>query len=165
MAGASPAAQMLGLMGQGAQGLGQTAGQRAGILGGLNEAYGQGLNRAGQWGQMMPSLDQARFAPANRMLGVGEYYRNFNQQQMDAALKQYNAQQAYPWENLFREAAVIGGGGGLGGTTVSSVSQPQPSTLQRILGGGLAGGGLGSAFGPWGAGIGAAGGAALGGLL
>ncbi len=155
-------AAQLGLMGQGAQGLGQTAGQRAGILGGLNEAYGQGLNRAGQWGQMIPQLNQAQYAPAESLMGLGEYGRSREQQTLDAAAKKYNVEQAYPWEQLFRESGILGGAGGLGGTTVTGVSQPKPSTLQSILGGGLAGGGIGSAFGPWGAGIGAAGGGLMG---
>ncbi len=144
---------------QGAQGI---AGARAGILGGMSDIYGQGLNRTGQWAQLMPALDEAAYAPARRLMDLGEYSRSREQQALDDATKKYNVQQAYPWEQLFRESAVLGGAGGLGGSTVTSVSQPKPSTLQSALGGGLAGAGLGSAFGPWGAGIGAAGGGLLG---
>jgi hypothetical protein len=150
---------------QGAQGLGQAAGQRASVLGGLNEAYGGGLNRAGQWAQMAPQLDAAQYAGAERMAGLGQFGRQMDQEKINAALKFYNAQQSYPWEQLFRESAVVGGGGGLGGTTVTGASQAQASPLQRILGGGIAGAGIGSAFGPIGTGIGALGGGALGGFL
>ncbi len=138
---------------------------RASLYGGLVDAYGQGLGRAGQWSQMMPGLDEARFAPAQRMLGVGETYRGLDQQNIDAARQLWNQQQSYPWEQLARESAIIGGAGGLGGTTTSSVSQPQASLGRRLLGGALAGGGLGSGFGPIGAGVGALGGSLAGAFL
>jgi hypothetical protein len=62
-------------------------------------------------------------------------------------------------------AGVLSGAGGLGGTKITAQTPGQASTLQRLLGGGLAGAGLGSSFGPLGAGVGALGGAALGGFL
>ena len=78
-------------------------------------------------------------------------------------IKHYDAPQAWPWEQLGRYNAIIGGAGGLGGTTASTTTMPQnsPSTMQRLLGGGFAGAGVGASFGgPPGAAIGAG----LGGL-
>lgn len=128
------------------------------------DIYGQGLQRAGQAAQLIPTLDQARFQNANAMLGLGGMQQQYDQAQLDAALKLWNAQQAYPWEQLSRYQALAGQAGSLGGTQItSSPGATQPSTMQRILGGGLAGAGLGgSVFGLPGAAIGAAGGGLLG---
>jgi hypothetical protein len=137
---------------------------RMGATGALTDLYNTGLNRAGQWSQNMPALDAARYADADRLVGYGEYNRQLQQSQLDAAAKLYNAQQAYPWEQVARYNAIIGGAGGLGGSSVTTApGATQPSTLQKILGGGIAGAGLGGSFGgPAGAGIGAAGGGLLG---
>src|SRR5262245_43341404 len=98
------------------------------------DIYTQGLQRAGQASQLIPSLDEARFANMNRVAGIGDIYRNQQQAQLDAALKLYNAQQAYPWEQLQRYNALVGGAGSLGGTQVtSSPGATQPSGTQRML--------------------------------
>ena len=121
-----------------------------------------GLERAGQWAQLMPTLDQAQYAPAQTLTALGQYNQDRAQQQLNDQIKLYNAQQAYPWENVARYNAIIGGAGGLGGTSVTSSPIQQPSTLQKMLGGGLAGAGIGGSFGgPVGAGVGAG----VGGLL
>jgi hypothetical protein len=132
--------------------------QQQGILEG-------GLQRAGQWSQLMPTLDEARFAPAERMMTIGQYQQERSQKQLEDNIKLYNASQAYPWEQLARFNAIVGGAGGLGGSSFSSTSTPvnSPSTLQKLLGGGLAGAGIGGSFGgPVGAGVGAIGGGLLG---
>lgn len=122
-----------------------------------------GLQRAGQWSTLMPILDEARMQPAQSLMSLGQYYQDRSQAALNDQIKQYNAQQAYPWESLARFNAIVGGAGGLGGTSVTSSPLQQPSTLQRLLGGGLAGAGIGSAFGgPVGGGVGALGGGLLG---
>lgn len=124
-----------------------------------------GLQRAGQWSQLMPALDEAQYAPAQMLGTVGQYYTERDQRGIDDAIKTYNAQQAYPWEQLARYNAIVGGAGGLGGTMTGSTTTPinSPSTLQKLLGGGLAGAGIGGSFGgPVGAGVGALGGGLLG---
>jgi len=131
----------------------------------LAEDYNQGLQRAGQWAQLMPTLDQARYAPAQSLMALGQYNQERAQKQLDDQIKLYNAQQAYPWENLARYNAISGGAGALGGSMVGTQTTPinQPSTIQKLLGGGLAGAGIGASFGgPVGAGIGALGGGLLG---
>lgn len=121
-----------------------------------------GLQRSGQWAQLMPTLDQAQYAPAQALASVGQYYTDRSQAALNDQIKMYNAAQARPWEQLSRWNAIVGGAGGLGGTQVTSSPLQQPSTLQRVLGGGLSGAGLGSIFGPVGAGIGGLGGGLLG---
>lgn len=121
-----------------------------------------GLQRAGQWSQLMPTLEQAQYGPAERLTGVGQYLQDRSQASLNDQIKMYNAAQARDWEQLSRWNAIVGGAGGLGGTQVTSSPIQQPSTLQRVLGGGLSGAGLGSIFGPVGAGIGGLGGGLLG---
>lgn len=125
--------------------------------------YGEGLQRAGAAAQLTPTLDEARYTGAAHLLDVGNLRRQYDQAALDAQMKTYNAAQAWPWEQVARLNAIASGSGGLGGTQVTSSPGPtQPSTLQRVLGGALAGGGMGSMFGPVGMGAGAIGGGLLG---
>lgn len=124
-----------------------------------------GLERAGQWSQLMPTLDQAQYAPAQQLAGVGQYLTERDQSALNDYIKTYNIAQARPWEQLARFNAIVGGAGALGGQTVGSQTTPinQPSTLQRLFGGAAAGAGIGGSFGgPAGAGLGALGGGLLG---
>lgn len=137
-----------------------TQGQQ-GAWGNIADVYGQGANRMLQASQMIPGLDQAQYAPAQALAGVGDYYSSRSQNDINNFMNWYNASQARPWENLARYNAIIGGAGGLGGTKTQAV-QNSISPGQRALGGAVAGAGLGSAFGPIGTGLGALGGGALG---
>jgi len=124
-----------------------------------------GLQRAGQWAQLMPTLDEARLAPAQGLANIGQYYNERDQKALDDQIKLYNAQQARPWEQAARLNAISGQAGALGGTQFGTQTTPinQPSTLQRLFGGAAAGAGIGGSFGGLpGAGIGALGGSLLG---
>jgi len=124
-----------------------------------------GLQRAGQWAQLMPKLDEARLAPAQGLANLGQFYQERDQKAIDDQIKLYNAQQARPWEQLARYNAISGGAGALGGTMAGTQTTPinQPSTLQKLFGGAAAGAGIGGSFGgPAGAGVGALGGGLLG---
>ena len=123
-----------------------------------------GLQRAGQWAQLMPSLDEARLAPAQGLMNLGQFYNERAQSQLNDQIKTYNAQQSYPWEQLARYNAIVGGAGGLGGTMSGTQTTPinQPSTLQKLFGGAAAGAGIGGSFGGP---VGGAAGAGIGGLL
>ena len=123
-----------------------------------------GLQRAGQWAQLAPTLDQAQYAPSQALMALGQYQQDYAQKGLNNQIALYNAQQARPWEQLARFNAIVGGAGALGGQQAgtSTVNQVQPSTLQKVLGGGVAGAGLGSMFGPVGSGIGAGAGGLLG---
>lgn len=126
-----------------------------------------GLQRAGQWSQLMPTLDQAQLAPSQSLFALGQFQQERDQRALEDQIKLYQNQQAYGWEQLARMNAIAGGAGGLGGSTsgVNTTTTPinTPSTLQRLLGGSLAGAGIGGSFGgPVGAGVGALGGGLLG---
>ena len=120
------------------------------------------MQRAGQWAQLMPTLDQARLQPAQNLAASGQYTQDRAQQQLADQIKLYNAQQAWPWEQLARYSAIASGAGGLGGSQVTSAPIQQPSLLQSGLGGAAAGAGIGSIFGGPGAAVGAGAGGLLG---
>jgi hypothetical protein len=145
-----------------AQDYAQRQGLRMQSTGGLADLYGQGLQRAGQFSQFLPTIDQMRYAPNQRAMDVGNYYQNRAQGNLAGQISQYNAQQAYPWEQLARYNAIVQGAGGLGGSQISSIPVQQPSTMQRLFGGAAAGAGIGSAFGPAGTAVGGLGGGLLG---
>jgi len=124
-----------------------------------------GLQRAGTWSTVMPALDAAQYAPLERIGSIGQFYQERDQKALDDQIKLYNAQQAYPWEQISRLNAIAGQAGGLGGTQFGTQTTPinQPSTLQKLFGGAAAGAGIGGSFGGLpGAGIGALGGSLLG---
>lgn len=126
-----------------------------------------GLQRAGQWAQLMPTLDEARYAPAQGLASLGQYFQERDQTALNNQIKLYQDQQAYQWENLARMNAIATGAGALGGSTsgtnITNTPINQPSTLQRLMGGAAAGAGIGGTFGgPLGAGAGALGGGLLG---
>jgi hypothetical protein len=131
----------------------------------LQSIYQGGLQTAGQWAQAEPGLFQASQAPSQLMLGAGQYMQDRAQQDLNAQIALYNAQQAYPWQELERNMAIMAGAGQLGGTTVTSQTPMQAGLTQRLLGGALVGGGLGSAIPGIGTGLGALGGGLLGGFL
>src|SRR5215475_10340707 len=99
------------------------------------QIYQQGLGQ-------IPGLMQAEYLPAQQQLAVGQYYQDRAQQDLQGQIAAYNAQQAWPWQQLERESAIIGGAGQLGGTTVTSQTPVQAPLAQRLLGGALVGGGL-----------------------
>jgi hypothetical protein len=168
---------------QGLTGVGQAQGQLGGlygnlaqIQGGLGQAqagigqqqanvYNQGLNTAAQWAGLIPNLWNAaqnlQYQPYQMQMGLGQYAQDRAQQQLAGGINYYNAQQAADWQNLQRYAGILAGAGQLGGTQVSTSTQSIPLS-QRLLGGTLAGAGVGSIFGPVGAGVGALGGGLLG---
>ena len=46
-----------------------------------------GLQRAGQWSQLMPTLDEARYAPAQKLAGFGQFYQERGQEALDDQIK------------------------------------------------------------------------------
>ncbi|HYV31882.1 MAG TPA: hypothetical protein VEO53_12365 [Candidatus Binatia bacterium] len=149
------------IRGQASQGMLGALDTQGRLYGASGDIEAQGLARAGQWASMIPQLQEAEAAPQKSLLGLGEYRTGLDQQQLDASVKAWNAQQAYPWEQLSRESAIVGNAGALGGTTNTNVSNYRAPFAQRLVGGAIAGAGVGSAFGPWGAPVGAAGGSLL----
>ena len=138
------------------------AGGGAQTAGAISDIYGSGLQRAGQFAQLMPTLDEARYASSDRLMGLGDYYTQRGQTDLNAQIQAYNAQQALPWEQLQRYNAITSGAGALGGSKVTTTPSVAPPLSNRIMGGAVAGAGLGSMFGAPGAGVGALGGGLLG---
>jgi hypothetical protein len=137
----------------------QQALQTAGSLANL---YQSGQDTAGKWAQLMPTLDEAQYAPSQHLQQVGDVFQQRDAQELANQVAVWNANQSRDWENLQRYAGILSGAGGLGGTKVTTTTPAAPSLLQSVGGGAVAGAGLGSIFGPAGAGIGAAGGGLLG---
>ncbi|WP_267427190.1 hypothetical protein [Methylobacterium sp. GC_Met_2] len=145
----------------------QTA-QQAGILGqvlggdefnsGLGVQKAQGFIGAGQTGQaqalsaagMLPSLDASRYVPGQTLLGIGSALQGQDQSNINAAMQLYQQQQTQPWASLDNYASLVGGIGGMGGTTTGTSTQTQKSDpgIANTLLGGLTGiAGLGSNLG------------------
>lgn len=129
-----------------AMALGQGAGDLAAQLyGGAYEA-----DRGRQMQSMLfaPQLAANDYQDINALLGVGGNVESRAQQLMDS-----------PYNQLSRYAGLVGNGFGSTGSGTSSTSIPMTSNpLAGALGGAMAGGqlgstlgGVGSAFGPWGA--------------
>lgn len=142
--------------------------RRQGLLRDIDTIYTGGLGRAMQAGSMIPGMDQARYAGADRLMGLGQFYQQRGQNELNNAINMWNIGQTGPWDNLARYNAIISGAGALGGTSLStgtgSVTNPSvaPPLSSRILGGAAVGAGLGSAIPGIGTGLGALGGAGLG---
>ncbi len=87
--------------------------------------------------------------PRQQQLAVGSVLQGQDQSNIDAAMQAYQEQQDMPWSNLNRYAGLMGGIGGLGGTTDSygqTKTKTSQSPLQTLLGGALGIGGLVSKF-------------------
>ena len=144
-------------------------------LGGLwGDIYGQERGRQIQALGLAPSIAQAGYMDPQNLVGVGDAYRQFNQDQLNLGYGDFLEQRDYPWSQLERFANLAPGLLGNSGTTTSTGPNPyQTSPLAGAIGGGALGAGIGSLFADATAtGIGAIGGpwplligAGLGGIL
>lgn len=103
-----------------AEGLGDAAGQFFG------QQYNQERGRQMQAASMAPQMDALRYAPAERLLSVGQAYEGYQQAANDD-----------PWQRLARYSGIVGGG-----NWGSSGTQSQPiyrNPAAGALGGALAG--------------------------
>lgn len=143
-------------------GIGQTQGANLSNMVGagsqISAAGNQAANQVAQFAGLAPSIYDQQFAPSERLASVGAANEDLATRQKNDQIARYNSQQQEPWSRLAAYNALIGGSGSLGGTQTSTAQQP--ANYMAPFGGALAGAQMGSAFGPWGAGIGAG----LGGL-
>lgn len=112
-----------------------------------------------------PQLAESDYRDAQAMLGVGDVFREFNQDQINLGYQDFLDQRNSPYQQL----DVLGNAArsmlGAGGTsTAQNNSGMRTNRASGAIGGGLAGAQMGSMFGPWGTAIGGGLGA-LGGLL
>jgi hypothetical protein len=114
--------------------------------------------------QQAPELAREDYADAQAVLGMGDVYRQNEQEVLNQQYQQWLQQQQWPYQNLDVLANGIRTSMGGGGSSITTAPNPfQPSRTAGILGGGLLGYGIGSQFqnpyaGPVGAGLGALGG-------
>ncbi len=127
------------------------------------------LGRAAEQELVMRELSKLKENAASQLRGMGpeEYKdiaaleaiggtrRDMEQEKINDQIYRHQYAQEQPWNTLAKYLGNIMGN--YGGTEVSSGysgGAPGQSRLSGLLGGGLGGAGIGSMFGPWGAGIG-----------
>lgn len=145
-------------------GLAQTA-----VAQGLGNAfaglYGQERNNQLQAAAFAPQAANQSWTDIGHLAAVGGLQDVMNQNQLSDQVNRFNYNQNLPFQQLQRYAGFANGIPNSGGTQTTQA--PQPGMLQSILGGGMAGAGLGQMLGASGAALGpyALGGVALAGLL
>lgn len=130
-------------------GLQQGALQAGGLAGNIFDSIDQSRARAGA---LLPSLQQVQYGDLDRLLGVGQAVEGKAGQYQQSDQDRFNYYRDQPWQQLQRFGSLLQGGpyGQSGTTTTDAAGNP----IGQALGGGLAGAGIGSAFGPWGTAIG-----------
>lgn len=115
-----------------------------------NANYQMERDRQLNGGTLLNQANQLSMAPAQLLDMIGSQQQGWDQAALTAA-------QDAPWAGLDRYAALLGLGTGYGSGTNNSTTTgtpAKPSGGSSFLQGALGGAGAGSAFGPWGAGIG-----------
>lgn len=139
---------------------------------GVQQAYGRqlndlatnvyGQNYARERGIMQQAVPMSAAIPqaqSQLLLGAGDVGRDFDQANINEAIRRFEEQRLYPYSQAEVLGRAIGLSMGSGGTiSTTSPGYYQPSSTAGMLGGGLLGYGLGSQAG------GGAGGALGGGL-
>lgn len=125
----------------------------------------QGIEQAAAYG--LGNLSQAQMSQFMNQWALGTGEQQTEQMRLNAAYNQQMAEAAYPFQTAQWYAGMaLPAAGAMGGTTQGrqsgTVNPADPNAASGILGGAIAGGSAGSAFGPWGAGIGAIGGGIMG---
>lgn len=108
--------------------------------------YGQERSNQMAAAPMALQYGQEPYEAAQAVMGVGDVAREYDQARINEAIRAFEAQRLYPYQQLDVLGRGFQMGMGGGGTTVTT--QPgyfQPSRVGNILGGGLLGYGLGGA--------------------
>lgn len=143
--------------------LARAMGEQANALYGAN--YSQERLAQQRAAMFAPQLAQQDYADAQALLGVGDARRALEQETLNQQLADWTEAQQDPYRKLDTLASTIATASGGYANSASSAPNPyQTSPVAGMIGGGLAGYGLGQAAGGYGM-YGAAGGALLGGLL
>ena len=127
-----------------------------------NQFYGQNYmnerNNQMQGLNMMPAMQNLGYTDAQKLTGVGDNYRQYQQDLLNTQFGDWQEAQNYPFKMLdIMGNSISRTMGGGGSTTQTGSGGYKPSPFAGALGGGLAGYSMG---GPIGGGLGA-----LGGLL
>ena len=149
-----------------AQQLGQTQqndmNRQLGSLGMLGGYANDASNRSLQAAALMPSLNSYAQSNNRGLMELGGYKEQQAGRELQDSMDRWNFGQQAPWDLLSRYNQTVQPIAGLGGS--STQTSPGQSKVGSALQGGIGGATAGSAFGPWGAGIGGGLGV-LGGLL
>lgn len=97
---------------------------------------------------------------ADAMYNMGAREQDQQQRVLDDGVNRFREEQQYPWQNIGYLQSILSGMP-YGTSSTQSMTMPR-NRGAGIAGGALSGAGIGSSFGPWGAGIGAIGGGLLG---
>lgn len=124
----------------------------ADMLGGL---WSQGNMDAARAQAMLPSLYGYGQMPGQDMIGVGGAYENLSREYLDADINRWNYDQNAEWDMLQRYANMMNGLPDFSSTTQTTTGGQGYNRAMGALGGAASGAQMGSAFGPWGTGIGA----------
>lgn len=119
--------------GMAAQGLQQNLGRVASDM--RFNGYNTERNNQMQATMAAPTFAQADYNDANALLGVGQQMQGFNQQGANQNQKWWEESQAYPQQQLNQYGQALGMN--TGQTTTQST--PDPSKLNQIIGGAIAG--------------------------
>lgn len=113
----------------------------------LNAAvYGQERQHQMNAAPLALQYGQEPYEAANTLLGVGDIGREFDQARINEAIRAFEAQRLYPYQqaDVLGRALGMSMGGGFGSTVSTQPGYFQPSRTAGMLGGGLAGYGLAS---------------------
>lgn len=134
-----------------------------------NQLYGANYSaeRTNQMRAAMfaPQLAQADYADATALLGVGDARRSLSQEGLNQQLADWTERQQDPYKKLDTLASTIStASGGYANSSSSAPNPYQTNPVAGMIGGGMAGYGLGqmAGFNPY---LSAGGGALLGGLM
>lgn len=108
---------------------------------------------------MLPMLQDSAIAGARTTGAVGDVRQAMDQAKLNEQVGNFNFDQYAPFLQSKELLSVLAGVPG--GTTTAVGTGPARNPLMTTLGGAATGASLGSAFGPWGTGIGAVGGGLL----
>ena len=128
----------------------------------LGTAYGNALDTYSSALAQAPNIMQAGTMPGTLQGQVGAQERAFTQADIDEGVARNDFAQNEAWSRLANYMGLVSGNWGGTGTTTAPTGGG--STGSRVLGGAATGASIGTAFGPYGTGIGAGLGA-LAGLL
>jgi hypothetical protein len=143
--------------------LARAMGEQANQLYGAN--YGNERTNQMRGAMFAPQLAQADYADASALTGVGDAYRSLEQESLNQALADWTEMQQDPYKKMDTLASTIStASGGYANSSSSAPNPYQTSPVAGMIGGGMAGYGLGqmAGFNPY---MSAGGGALLGGLL
>lgn len=122
----------------------------------LQQGYSTGLSadEAQSWlasqagfgiGALGPQAQSEALTGANALMGIGSQQQQLAQEQMNIPYQQFQATQAYPYQNLGFLAPIVEGTGSLSGGQ-GSTTTPGPTALSQIGGLASAGAGLAGLF-------------------